>query len=101
MGAIKETKHPDSPNLTVKANVYQVAQKLERCDDTDWYEYKVELWNGEDLVDEWDSRLETYNGQEGQRLSKQAAEAASKAVINEVAEHGGNTNYFDTSSLWD
>ena len=50
----------------------------------DWYEYEMFLYgpNGE-IVDEWDSLSETYNGV--QRLSRETAERAVKEIVDDVA----------------
>lgn len=74
--------------------VYQVAEHIPGEEDEDWYEYRVFLFRGETLVDEWDSLAETYNGVKGQRLDYREAQAAVEEVIEGVQE-GNAENWFN------
>lgn len=71
----------------VEGQVYQVQDMLgeDYTDDEDWYEYRVQLVNqGGEIVDEWDSLGETYNGVPGQRLSKDKAEESLQEIRQDV-----------------
>lgn len=90
-----------SKEYTVFGKVYNVAKDQKESfgesltDDQEWYEYRVFLQdsNGK-IVDEWDSRLETYNGLKSQRLS----ESKAKEAIGEIKEDINENN--EDPSMW-
>jgi len=58
-----------------------------------WYEYTVKLLNDEgNVVDEWDSLVECYNG--AQRLTMEEAEKAIEEIRRDVEERGCPERWF-------
>jgi hypothetical protein len=78
-------------NYRLTATIYPVSD-----DDPDWWEYRVHLWDRDtdELVDEWDSLCETYNGVPGQRLSFEEAERAVERIRDSVTD-GNAADWFD------
>lgn len=71
--------------MEVESEIYQVSNKLVNCTDDSWHEYHVKLLDDSGkILDEWDSRHETYNGNEGQRLSYGQADKAVKEITRGV-----------------
>jgi len=84
--------------MYIQSEVYQVSERIESVDDEDWYEYIVSLYDDQqNLLDEWNSRLETYNGIKGQRLTKKKAEEAVEEIKEDVAA-GEAPAWFDLDS---
>jgi hypothetical protein len=82
---------------TVFGEVYNVAKDEKEhfgkslTNDQSWYEYRVYLQdNSGKIVDMWDSKVETYNGVKGQRLSKQGAKDAINEIKEDINEKGEN-----------
>ena len=77
--------------LRAFGEVYNVQERMTDAgihgswdDYPDWYEYDMFLLDSDgDIVDSWDSLVETYNGV--QRLSKETAESAVKEIVDDVA----------------
>jgi len=84
--------------MYVDYEVYQVSERIESVDDEDWYEYIVSLYDDQqNLLDEWNSRRETYNGVKSQRLTKKKAEEAAQEIKDDVAA-GEASAWFDLDS---
>jgi len=83
------------PRLRVEYEVYQVKEKLDADVDEDWYEYVVTLMRGDTLVDRWDSRLETHNGMDKGKMSKERAEGAAQEIKEDVEENGNEELWFN------
>jgi len=79
----------------VDFEVYRVADKLESVDDEGWYEYQVYLMQAEDVVDHWDSRLETYNGLKSQRLTERRATNSALEIKQQVEQTQEASEWFD------
>ena len=72
--------------FTVDAEVYNVAARMADSggpgydDNPDWWEYEVRLLDSDgDVVDEWDSLSETYNG------VQQLTQSNAKKAVAEIA----------------
>jgi len=78
----------------VDYDVYNVAERIDNIDDDDWYEYKVMLMQGEELLTMWDSRTETYNGSEKQRLTYKTAKDVVLRIKEQVEESQDPSNWF-------
>ena len=84
--------------MYVDYEVYQVSERIESVEDEEWYEYIVSLYEDQqNLLDEWNSRRETYNGIKGQRLTKKKAEEAVEEIEDDVAA-GEAPSWFDLDS---
>lgn len=71
----------------VSGGAYSMAERYDHITDSDWYEYEVRLVDSEgEVVDAWDSYLETYPNGNDQRLDREDAEAAFAEVADDVAE---------------
>lgn len=86
--------------LIVEYDVYKVSDESKAISDETWYEYRVELVaimtepdSSLVVLDKWDSRLETYNGVEDQRLTERKARHTCEEIKEDV-EH------FDKASHW-
>ena len=79
----------------VDFEVYRVADKLESVDDEGWYEYQVYLMQAEDVVDHWDSRLETHNGSKSQRLTERRATNSASEIKQQVERTQEVSEWFD------
>jgi len=90
----EETQAKDN-EYWVDFNIYQVSDELDHVDDDDWYEYRVVLMKGDDTLDMWDSRVETYNDVEGQRLSFEGARDAVGSIKQEVEQTQNPSTWFD------
>jgi hypothetical protein len=82
----------------VSGEIYNVKRAICGVPDEEWYEYRVELVKNGEVISSFDSRLETYNGVEGQRLSKSGAKEAVKQIKEEVKREQENTEYFEVDS---
>lgn len=84
--------------MYVDYEVYQVSERIESVEDSDWHEYIVALYDDQqNILDEWNSRLETYNGMKDQRLSYEQALEAAQEIKEDVA--GGEApEWFDLDS---
>lgn len=88
-------------NYHAYGQVYNVRERqLEQfgealTDDPSWFEYEVflENENGE-VIDEWDSIIETYNGVKGQRLSEKKAQEAIDEIMEDVNENNEADMWF-------
>ena len=75
----------DGEVYNVKERMYEAGVPMSEADENpDWYEYNATLLNRKtgQLVDEWDSLSETYNGV--QRLTKAKAEASVAEIAKDV-----------------
>ena len=68
------------PEYKVTGRVYRVLQ------DRNAYEYEVSLYDGDDLIDRWDSLFECYSIHH-QHLTHDEAVAAVREITNDV--HSG------------
>lgn len=82
----------------VLGEVYNVKERIGGILDKDWYEYEVKLVKDGEVISSFDSRLETYNGVEGQRLTKSGAKEAVNEIKEEVKREQENTGYFKVAS---
>jgi len=87
----------EKQNFTVFGEVYNVAKEQKEhfgeslTDDRSWYEYRVFLQNNTgEIVDMWDSKVETYNGVKSQRLSEKEAKEAINEIKGNINEKGEN-----------
>jgi hypothetical protein len=85
----------------VYGRVYNVAERQKEMfgekltDDESWYEYEVFLENEKGVViSEWDSKVETYNGVKGQRLSEKSAREAIEEIKEDINEKGEDPSYW-------
>lgn len=84
--------------MYVDHEIYQVSERIESVDDEDWYEYIVSLYDDQqNLLNEWNSRLETYSGVKDQRLSYEQALEAAQEIKEDVAA-GEAPAWFDLDS---
>ena len=88
------------PKYKAIGSVYNVQEKMteenglhgEWDDYPDWYEYEMLLYGPKgEVVDEWDSLTETYNGM--QKLTLAEAKKSAKRVEDDVAR-GNVTTWF-------
>lgn len=85
--------------MWLKSTVYAVSDRVPGVSDESWYEYRVRLLDDENCtIDRWDSLFETYNGVEGQRLSKSESEAAVEEIKQDV-KCGNADEWFDIPTL--
>jgi len=87
----------EKQNFTVFGEVYNVAKDEKEhfgkslTDDESWYEYRVFLQDSTgEIVDMWNSKVETYNGVKGQRLSEKEAREAIDEIKEDINEKGEN-----------
>lgn len=79
----------------VEYDVYRVSNVVQGVEDDSWFEYRVELLDGDEALDKWDSRLETYNGVEGQRLTERKARHTCEEIKEDVEQFGKASNWFN------
>jgi len=78
----------------VETDVYRVADRYRYATDESWYEYRVKLYLNDELIDEWDSIIETYNGVKAQRLTQKSAKRSAQQVVSAVEDGGEVEEYF-------
>jgi len=79
--------------FTVGYKIYNVSEELERDVDKEWYEYRVTLYQNGEQIDEFDSRLETYNGV--QKLNEDSARESAHRIKEEVEQTQEPNRWFD------
>lgn len=79
----------------VEYDVYKVSNVLESVDDDTWFEYRVELLKQDEILDKWDSRLETYDGVEAHRLTERKARHTCEEIKEDVEHFGKADEWFD------
>lgn len=86
----------------VEYDVYRVSNVVESVDDDTWFEYQVELVSTSDshgeinkTLDKWDSRLETYDGDENHRLTERKARHTCEEIKEDVEQFGKASEWFD------
>lgn len=79
----------------VSGEVYNVKERVGGEVNEDWYEYEVQLIRNGEIISSYDSRFETYNGIEGQQLTKSGAKEAVEEIKREVKHEQENTDYFE------
>lgn len=85
--------------MRFEGTVYAVSERLRNVSDESWHEYEARLMDDEGgIIDEWNSRLETYNGVHGQRLSRASAEEAVEEIKQDVKD-GEADSWFDTERV--
>lgn len=82
---------------TVDYTVYKVSNCIEQIEDDEWHEYRVELIKDGKVIDQWDSRHETYNGTKSGRLTKEKAEKAAQIIQNDVKYENKANEWFNIS----
>jgi len=87
----------EKQNFTVFGEVYNVSKFQKEhfgeslTDDESWYEYRVFLQDSMgEIVDMWNSKVETYNGVKDQRLSEKEAKEAIDKIKEDINEKGEN-----------
>jgi len=85
----------ETEGFIVEYSVYRVSNVVQGVEDDSWFEYRVELLDGDETLDEWDSRVETYNGVEGQRLTERKARHTCEEIKEDVEQFGKASNWFN------
>lgn len=90
-----KTRIPKS-KYKLYSEVYSVRERYDPDAPPEWYEYEVALLDSDgDIVDEWDSYSETYNGI--QKLDRAGCKAAI-AEIRKAVKAGNWADWFTIAS---
>jgi hypothetical protein len=85
----------ETEGFIVEYSVYRVSNVVQGVEDDSWFEYRVELLDGDETLDKWDSRVEAYNGVESQRLTQRKARHTCEEIKEDVEQFGKASNWFN------